>query len=139
MLKVFLGGNEEFEWRIFFFIVEGKLMRVKGFGNRNYCYRMFKMVIKENIILICKFVIIYYLKIFFFWVSERYLLDRWLDENVVLCFLGLVDDLLYFLVICLCFYYFILELNLFVNCSTDYLYLIVSKVFVIRKFFLRYF
>lgn len=101
-------------------------MKLKGFGNRNYCFCIFKMVIKENILLICSFFILYYLKMFFFWVSERYFFDRWLDENFVVCFFGLLDDLLYFLVNCLCLYYFFLDLNLFLDCSIDYLYYFVG-------------
>lgn len=136
--KASLGGNEELEWRISFSTAEGKLMRAKGLGNRNYCYRMFKMAIKENITSTCKLVTTYHLKTLLLWASERYPPDRWSDENVALCFLGLVDDLLHSLLTCSCPHYFIPELNLFANCSTDHLHSIASKVSAIRKFPLRY-
>lgn len=132
------GGNEELEWRISFSTAEVKLMRAKGLGNRNYCYRMFKMAIKENISLTCKLLTTYHLKTLLLWASERYPPDRWSDENVAACFLGLLDDLLHSLVTCSCPHYFIPELNLFANCSMDHLHSIASKVSAIRKFPLRY-
>lgn len=131
-------GDEELEWRISFSKAEVKLMKAKGLGNRNYCYRIFKMAIKENITSTCNLLTTYHLKTLLLWASERHPPDRWSDENIAVCFLGLLDDLLHSLVNCSCPNYFIPELNLFANCSTDHLYFLASKVSAIRKFPLKY-
>ena len=131
-------GDEELEWRISFSKAEVKLMRAKGLGQRNYCYRMFKMAVKENISSACKLLSTYHLKTLLLWASERHPPDRWSDENIALCFLGLLDDLLHSLVNCSCPHYFIPELNLFANCSTDHLYYLASQVSAIRKSPLKY-
>ena len=131
-------GDEELEWRISFSKAEVKLMRAKGLGQRNYCYRMFKMAVKENISSACKLVSTYHLKTLLLWASERHPPDRWSDENIAPCFLGLLDDLLHSLVNCSCPHYFIPELNLFANCSTDHLHYLASQVSAIRKSPLKY-
>ena len=131
-------GDEELEWRISFSKAEVKLMNAKGLGNRNYCYRMFKLAIKENIISTCKLISTYHLKTLLLWASERHSPNRWSDENIAVCFLGLLDDLLHSLVNCSCPHYFIPELNLFADCSRDHLYFLASQVSAIRRFPLKY-
>ena len=131
-------GDEELEWRISFSKAEVKLMNAKGLGNRNYCYRMFKLAIKENIVSTCKLITTYHLKTLLLWASERHPSDRWSDDNVAVCFLGLLDDLLHSLVNCSCPHYFIPELNLFADCSVDHLYFLASQVSAIRRFPLKY-
>lgn len=136
--KTSLQGDEELEWRMSFSKAEVKLMKAKGLGNRNYCYRIFKMAIKENISSTCNLLTTYHLKTLLLWASERYPPDWWSNENVAGCFLGLLDDLLHSLVNGACPHYFIPELNLFANCSTDHLFFLASKVSAIRKFPLKY-
>lgn len=131
-------GDEELDWRISFSRAEVKLMRAKGLGNRNYCYRIFKMAIKENIMSTCTLLTSYHLKTLLLWASERHPADTWSDENIAVCFLGLVDDLLHSLVNGSCPHYFIPEINLFANCSTDHLQLIARQVSAIRKYPLKY-
>ena len=131
-------GDEELEWRISFSKAEVKLMKAEGLGNRNYCYRIFKMTIKENITSTCNLLTTYHLKTLLLWASERHPPDTWSDENIAVCFLGLLDDLLHSLVNFSCPHYFIPELNLFANCSTDHLHSLASQVSAIRKFPLKY-
>jgi len=131
-------GDEELEWRISFSKAEVKLMKAKGLGNRNYCYRMFKLAIKDTVMSTCSLLTTYHLKTLLLWASERHPPDRWSDENIAVCFLGLLDDLLHSLVNCSCPHYFIPDLNLFASCSTDHLYYLASQVSAIRKSPLKY-
>lgn len=126
-------GDEDLDWRFSFSKAEGKLMTAKGLGNRNYCYRIFKMAIKENISSTCSLLTSYHLKTLLLWASERQPPARWSDENLSVCFLGLLDDLLHSLLNASCPHYFIPELNLFSNCSTDHLHYLACRVSVIRK------
>ena len=128
-----LHGDEDLDWRFSFSKAEAKLMTAKGLGNRNYCYRIFKMAIKENISSTCSLLTSYHLKTLLLWASERQPPARWSDENLSVCFLGLLDDLLHSLVNGSCPHYFIAELNLFSNCSTDHLHYLACQVSAIRK------
>lgn len=131
-------GDEELDWRFSFSKAEGKLMTAKGLGKRNYCYRIFKMAIKENIISTCSLLTSYHLKTLLLWASERQPPARWSDENLSVCFLGLLDDLLHSLLNGSCPHYFISDLNLFSNCSTDHLHYLARQVSAIRKYPLKH-
>ena len=131
-------GDEDLDWRFSFSKAEQKLMKSKGLGNRNYCFRIFKMAIKENISSTCSLLTSYHLKTLLFWASERHPPDRWSDENLAVCFLGLLDDLLHSLANCSCPHYFLPDLNLFSDCSTDHLYHLAGQVSAIRRSPLKY-
>ena len=126
-------GDEELEWRLSFSTAEIKLMSAKGMGNRNYCYRMFKTAIKGTVMSTCKLLTSYHLKTLLLWASERHPPDYWSDDNIAVCFLGLLDDLLHALVNHSLPHYFIPKLNLLANCSPDHLYHIASQVSAIRQ------
>ena len=131
-------GDEDLEWRFSFSKAERKLMKSKGLGNRNYCFRIFKMAIKENISSTCSLLTSYHLKTLLLWASERHPPDKWSDENLAVCFLGLLDDLLHSLANCSCPHYFLPDLNLFLDCSKDHLYHLAGQVSAIRRSPLKY-
>ena len=109
--------NEDIEWR-FSFSVGEKLLIYSFTHVQLICYALMKILLKDVIDsdddckgLLCS----YYIKNIIFWVSEELPLSIWRAENLIFCFMGCFERLLYCVEYSMCPHYFIPGINMFEN------------------------
>ncbi|XP_052071076.1 uncharacterized protein LOC127709510, partial [Mytilus californianus] len=107
--------NEGLEWRISFSIAE-KMLIYSFTHTQLLCYSLLKILLKE-IVEKCKnlkeLLCSYFLKTLMFWISEELDPSVWRPDNIIPCYHGCLERLIYCIEYSTLLHYFIPENNLF--------------------------